>query len=123
MAMAADRLRNHLRRLAIVRLGRIEGDCWMLPFLRMEGATPEGDTTFTLLAASLGEERLERAFLPPADIRPWSPPAEGAAGRSGEGHAALRILPPTLTPSVLEARARALGWSVSRVVELIHYPF
>lgn len=123
MAMAADRLRNHLRRLAIVRLGRIEGDCYMLPFFRMEGTTPEGDTTFTLLAASIGEERLERAFLPPADIRPWAPPPDGSAGRSGEGQAALRIVPPTLMQAHLGLRAKASGWSVARVVELIHYPF
>jgi hypothetical protein len=123
MAMAADRLRNHLRRLAIVRLGRIEGDCYLLPFFRMEGKTPEGDETFTVLGASLGEERLERAFLLPADIRRYETPAEGAAGASGAQHAALRVLAPTLPQLLLRARVESVGWSVSRTLELIHYPF
>jgi len=123
MAMAADRLRNHLRRRAIVRPGRIDGDCYLLPFVRFEGATPEGDETFTILAASIGEERLETTFLHPADVRPWEPPSPGAAGPSGAGDATLRILPPTLYEGALRARAAARGWSVTRSVELIHYPF
>jgi hypothetical protein len=123
MAMAADRLRNHLRRRAITRLGRIEGDCYLLPFVRFEGTTPEGDETFTLLAASIGEERLEAPFLPPADIRPFETPAEGAAGSSGDGTAVLRVQPATIDEERLRARAGARGWSVTRGVELIHYPF
>ena len=123
MAMAADRLRNHLRRRAIVRPGRIDGDCYLLPFVRFEGKTPEGDDTFTLLAASVGDERLEAPFLPPADLRPWDPPAEGAAGPSGSGLAAIRVQPPSLDEAALRARAESRGWTPLRSVELIHYPF
>jgi ssDNA-binding Zn-finger/Zn-ribbon topoisomerase 1 len=123
MAAAADRLRNHLRRLAIVRAGRIDGDCYVLPYLRAEGRTPDGEASFALLAASLGEERLEIAFLPPADVRPFEPPGEGAAGRSGAEAAAVRVLPATLPPGRLSSRVEAQGWSIARFVELIHYPF
>ena len=123
MAMAADRLRNHLRRRAIVRPGRIDGDCYLLPFVRFEGTTPEGDETFTLLAASIGEERLEAPFLPPADVRPFEPPAEGAAGSSGSGRALLRVQPPSINEDRLRARAEALGSKATRSVELIHFPF
>jgi len=122
MAMAADRLRNHLRRLAIVRLGRIEGDCYLLPFVRMEGRTPDGDETFTLLSASLGEERLEVVFLPPADLKPFEPPRAGAAGASGTAEAVLRVLMPTLSEAALRARAESRGFTVTRCMEIIHYP-
>jgi len=123
MHVAAARLRNHLRRLAITRVGPIEGDCYFLPYYRMEGASPEGDETFTLLAVRLGDERLERPFLPPADLRPFEKPAEGAAGPSGEGHAAVRVLEPAMTPEEAAERAEGLGFKAERPVELIHYPF
>jgi len=123
MWVAADRLRNHLRRLAITRLGRIDGDCYLLPFIRFEGKTPEGDETFTLLGASIGEERLEATFLPPADLRPYKDPDEGAAGAAGEGSAAIRVLPMTLSFAELRKRAEARGWEATRPVEIIHYPF
>jgi hypothetical protein len=123
MSVAATRLRNHLRRLAILRPGRIEGECYLLPFYRMEGSTPEGDESFTLLAASLGEERLQSPFLPPADLKPFEMPAEGAAGASGRGHAELRVLPPTLTAREAAVRVEPIGWRAERAVELLHYPF
>ena len=123
MWVAADRLRNHLRRLAIVRLGRIDGDCYFLPFIRMEGTTPEGDETFTILAASIGEERLERPFLPAADIKPFEPPEEGSAGGAGTGSAVIRLLPPTIPKPALVRSVEAVGWRPSRELELIHYPF
>jgi hypothetical protein len=123
MSVAADRLRNHLRRLAIVRVGRIEGDCYFLPFYRVEGRTPEGHESFTLLAANVGEPRLERAFLPPADWKPFAEPAGDAAGPSGEGHAALRVLPPTFSPAEAATRVERYQWQVDRPVELFHYPF
>lgn len=123
MSVTADRLRNHLRRLAIVRIGRIEGDCYFLPFYRVEGRTPEGDASFTVLAANVGEPRLERAFLPPADWKPFAEPAGDAAGPSGEGHAALRVLPPSLSPAQAASRVERYKWHVDRPVELFHYPF
>ncbi|HZE88656.1 MAG TPA: hypothetical protein VE404_03865 [Verrucomicrobiae bacterium] len=123
MAMAADRLRNHLRRRAILRPGRIEGDCYLLPFVRFEGSTPEGDETFALLAASIGEERLEAPFLPPADLKPFETPAEGAAGASGCGQAVLRVQPPSIAEEALRERAASRGWRADRSVELIHFPF
>ncbi len=123
MNVAAARLRNHLRRLAIVRVGRIDGDCYLVPFYRVEGRTPDGEESFTLLAASLGEPRLERPFLPPADYRPFGEPAPGAAGVSGTRHAALRTLRPTLDPEEAASRARRFDWRVTRTVELFHYPF
>ena len=123
MWVVADRLRNHLRRLAIVRVGRIEGDCYFLPFVRMEGGDPEGDGPEMLLAASIGEERIERVCLPAADLRPFEPPEAGAAGRSGDAPATVRILWPTLPKHALAARVERQGWSPSREVELVHFPF
>jgi len=123
MHVTAARLRNHLRRLAITRVGPIEGDCYFLPYYRMEGSSPEGDETFTLLAVNLGDERLERPFLPPADMKPFEQPARDAAGPSGEGNAPVRVLDPSMTPEEAAARVAPLGFKVSRPLELIHYPF
>lgn len=123
MHVAASRLRNHLRRLAITRIGLIDGDCYLLPFYRMEGSTPDGESTFTLLAMRLGDPWLERPHLPPANLRPWEAPDPGAAGPAGEGQATLRILPPTLTPEEAAARLGEPGWEARRAIEMIHYPF
>lgn len=123
MHVAAARLRNHLRRLAITRVGLIEGDCYLLPYYRVEGAGPEGSGSFTMLAARLGDTRLERPTLPPADLRPYEEPLPGAAGPSGQGHAPMRVLPPALSWKEAAARHAPEGWRPGRAVELIHYPF
>jgi hypothetical protein len=123
MSVTADRLRNHLRRLAILRVGRIEGDCYLLPFYRMEGRNAEGEETFTVLAANVGDPRLERALLPPADWKPFEAPAPGAAGSFGSGGAPLRVLMPSLSPEEAAARMARHRWKVDRAVELFHYPF
>jgi hypothetical protein len=123
MHVAAARLRNHLRRLAITRVDLIDGDCYLLPYYRVEGGGSGGDASWTVLACRLGDARLEDPTLPPADLRPYEAPGEGAAGPAGEGHAALRVIPPTLTWQGAAARSAAEGREASRVVELIHYPF
>ncbi len=123
MHVAAARLRNHLRRLAILRLGLIEGDCYLLPYYRVEGATPDGETTFTILAARLGDARLDRAFLPPGDLRAWEEPDPAAAGSPSGAGAGVRILEPTLSWEEAGRRHAAEGWEARRVLELIHYPF
>ena len=123
MHIAAARLRNHLRRLAITRLDLIDGDCYLLPYYRIEGATPDGETEFAALAARMGDARLELPYLPPADLRPWEAPAEGAAGPAGEGHALLRIVPPSMGWREAAGRQDGEGFRADRVRELIHYPF
>ena len=69
---AADRLRNHLRRRAITRIGLIRGDLYFLPYRLMQGKGPEGEKTFHVLAAELGEPRLTRLDLPAADLKPFT---------------------------------------------------
>lgn len=123
MHVAAERLRNHLRRLAITRVGLIDGDCYLLPYYRLEGAPPEGDSSTTVLAARLGEARLESPSLPAADLRPYGEPADGAAGPAGEGHAVLRVLPPTISWKEAAARAGKQEGTAAGAAELIHYPF
>lgn len=110
----ADRIRNHLRRRAITRPGLIEGDLYMLPWWRCSGLGPEGERTFHILAAEVGDARLHRADLPPADLKPFDPSAlpDGA-----------RLLPATQDEPRVRARAAALGWRVDSIEELIHYPF
>jgi hypothetical protein len=123
MHVAAARLRNHLRRLAIIRLGLIDGDCYLLPYYRMEGSTPDGEDSFTLLGTRLGDARLEHPFLPPGNLRPYQEPDRAAAGPSGEENAILRVLPPTISWREAAARVKDKGWEARRAVELIHYPF
>ena len=110
----ADRIRNHLRRRAITRPGLIEGDLYMLPWWRCSGLGPEGETTFHILAAEVGDARLHRADLPPADLKPFDPSSlpEGA-----------RLLTATQDEPRVKARAAALGWRVDSLEALIHYPF
>jgi len=111
---AADRLRNHLRRRAITRPGLIEGDLYFLPFWRASGEGPQGETSFHLLAAEVGDSRLFRANLPPADLRPF----DHQALPSGAVMVAASI-----GEAALASRARTLGWNVTSLEELIHYPF
>jgi len=110
----ADRLRNHLRRRAIVRPGLIEGDRYLLPFRRAVGRGPEGETGFHLLAAELGDARLLRVDLPDADLKPFEP-ADIAGGST--------VVEATLGDEELRARAAAVGWEVLALEDLIHYPF
>lgn len=111
---AADRMRNHLRRRAIIRPGLIEGDLYFLPFRRAAGRGPEGETEFHLLATEVGDSRLHRANLPPADLKPFDP--ELLPGEA-------RLMRETHADASLPARAAALGWHVETLEELIHYPF
>lgn len=111
---SADRLRNHLRRRAIVRPGLIEGDLLFLPFWRASGEGPEKEGTFHLLAAELGDPRLVRADLPPADLRPFA---------SFERPADSIVVPASLGEGEIIARATEIGWQAHRLEELIHYPF
>ena len=99
------------------------GDCYFVPYYRFAGTTPEGDDSFLVAAAGTGDDRLERPFLPPADLKPYVEPAPDAAGPSGEGHAKLHVLPVTRTPGEASARVGTMGWKFDRVLELIHYPF
>lgn len=111
---AADRMRNHLRRRAITRLGLIEGDLYMLPFWRVSGQGPEGETTFHILAAETGDPRLTRTNLLPADLKPFD---------EGTLPAATRVVPHTLDDSQVRQRAAELGWRAGELEQLIHYPF
>lgn len=111
---SADRMRNHLRRRAITRVGMIEGDLYMLPFWRAAGQGPEGETTFYLLAAEVGDARLHRSNLLPANLQPFD--------RTGLP-ASARIVEASLTEAQVVARAGAQGWRAERLEELIHYPF
>ena len=111
---AADRMRNHLRRRAITRLGLIEGDLYMLPFWRVSGRGPEGETTFHMLAAETGDPRLMRANLLPADLKPFD------AGALPEE---ARVLPQTRDDAQVKRHAEQLGWKCDTLDELIHYPF
>ncbi len=111
---SADRMRNHLRRRAITRVGMIEGDLYMLPYWRAAGQGPEGETTFHLLAAELGDARLHRANLVPANLKPFDPTGLPAGAR---------VVEPSLSEAQVAARGAALGWRVERLEELIHYPF
>lgn len=111
---AADRLRNHLRRRAITRLGLIEGDLYMLPYWRAAGRGPEGETTFHLLAAELGDARLLRVNLPAADLHPFEPasaPSEALVVHASRSERAITV------------KAASIGWRVDALEELIHYPF
>ena len=72
---SADRMRNHLRRRAITRVGMIEGDLYMLPYWRAAGQGPEGEPTFYILAAEVGDARLHRSNLLPANMQPFDPAA------------------------------------------------
>ncbi len=110
----ADRLRNHLRRRAIVRPGLIEGDPYLLPFRRAVGRGPEGETGFHLLAAEIGDARLQRVNLPDADLKPFD-----AAARPG----GMRLVEPTLDDEQMRVRGAALGWEVSSLEDLVYYPF
>ena len=111
---SADRLRNHLRRRAITRLGLIEGDLYLLPFWRATGQGPEGEKTFHLLAADLGDDRLMRANLPPSDLKPFDDSAVPPEAR---------LVDASLDPEEVFRRAEAIGWSADSLEELIHYPF
>lgn len=111
---AADRMRNHLRRRAITRLGLIEGDLYMLPFWRVSGRGPEGETTFHMLAAETGDPRLMRANLLPADLKPFD---------AGALPAATRVLPQTRDEAQVKSHAEHLGWRADSLDEMIHYPF
>ena len=111
---AADRLRNHLRRRAITRLGLIEGDLYLLPFWRASGRGPDGETTFHLLAAEVGDPRLLRANLPPADLKPFDP---------GALPPEARLIEASRAASAIRDRAAAIGWRADALEELIHYPF
>ncbi|HEY3175527.1 MAG TPA: hypothetical protein VGK94_07170 [Candidatus Polarisedimenticolia bacterium] len=110
----ADRLRNHLRRRAITRPGLIEGDLYLLPWWRCSGLGPQGETSFYVLAAEVGDPRLHRANLPPADLKPFD---------ASSLPAGARILEATQDERGVMARAAALGWRVDALEELIHYPF
>lgn len=111
---ASDRIRNHLRRRGITRPGMIEGDLYFLPFRRAVGRGPEGESEFHLLAAEVGDSRLHRANLPPADMKPFD-----RMSLPGEA----RLLRVTHSEASLPARAAALGWHAATLEELIHYPF
>ena len=111
---SADRMRNHLRRRAITRLGLIEGDLYMLPFWRVSGKGPEGETTFHMLAAETGDPRLSRVNLLPADLKPFDAAALPAA---------TRVLPLTRDDAHVKQCAERLGWKADSLDELIHYPF
>jgi hypothetical protein len=111
---SADRMRNHLRRRAITRVGMIEGDLYMLPFWRVAGQGPEGEPTFYILAAEVGDARLHRANLLPANMQPFDPAALPAGAR---------VIPASLSEPQIAARAEGLGWRVERLEEMIHYPF
>src|SRR5262245_58830912 len=111
---SADRMRNHLRRRAITRLGLIEGDLYMLPFWRVSGRGPQGETTFHMLAAEIGEPRMSRANLPPADLKPFDATALPAGAR---------VLPHTRNEDHIRRSAAHLGWQADSLDELIHYPF
>ena len=100
---AADRLRNHLRRRAITRLGLIEGDLYFLPYWRITG--PGDGSAAYLLAAEVGDARLSRVHLPPADLKPFDTAA----------------VPPEAT--VVPASTPAGPSSALDDAELIHYPF
>src|SRR5678815_4783285 len=111
---SADRLRNHLRRRAITRPGLIEGDLYLLPFWRATGRGPEGEKTFYLLAAEVGDERLLRTNLPPADLKPFDDSAVPPEARLVEA---------SLDEEAVTRRAEAIGWQADSLEELIHYPF
>lgn len=111
---AADRLRNHLRRRAITRTGLIEGDLYMLPYWRATGQGPEGETTFHLLAAELGDSRLLRLNLPPANLKPF----DAAALPRGS-----RVVDATRDEAVLRERAGRIGWRVDTLDQLVQFPF
>ena len=111
---AADRLRNHLRRRAITRVGLIEGDLYLLPFWRARGIGPEGETSFHVLGAEIGDARLTRANLPPANLKPFHPDAVPPGARWAAA---------TLGEARVKQRAEAIGWRVEELEELIHYPF
>jgi len=110
----SDRLRNHLRRRAITRLGLIEGDLYMLPFFRVTGLGPEGETSFHVMAAETGDPRLTRLNLLPADLKPFDPAALPPE---------IRVMPQTSSESFVRQRAQDLGWRADTLDELIHYPF
>jgi len=110
----ADRLRNHLRRRAIVRPGLIEGDPYLLPFRRVTGRGPEGETGFHMLAAEIGDARLQRVDLPDADLKPFDP----AALPDG-----FRLVVPSLGEETMRARGAAIGWEIGSLEDLIYYPF
>lgn len=111
---AADRLRNHLRRRAITRVGPIRGHLYFLPYRLMQGKGPQGESTFHFLAAEMGDPRLTRVDLPAADLKPFTrsaPPKEGTLVEASRDESAVR------------ARAASLGWEADSASDLIHYPF
>lgn len=111
---AADRLRNHLRRRAITRVGLIEGDLYMLPFWRAGGLGPGREEAFHLLAAEMGDPRLRRPNLLPADLKPFD------ASTLPPGAVVVRAEPVTAPAA---RRGAALGWRADRFDHLVHYPF
>ena len=111
---AADRMRNHLRRRAITRLGLIEGDLYMLPFWRVSGRGPEGETAFHMLAAETGDLRLAQVNFPPADLKPFD---------AGALPVATRVMARTRDDAEVKRRAERLGWRADSLDEVIHYPF
>ncbi len=111
---AADRVRNHLRRRAITRVGRIEGDLYLLPYLRATGVGPEGEGTFHLLAAELGDPRIRLAHLPPADLAPFDATVLPAGAR---------LMPATQRDDQVREAGEAIAWRPRSFEALVHYPF
>jgi len=106
---AAGRLQDHLPKGA-----RVEGALWLLPFRRVAAKGPVGATWLDVLAAGIGEPRLNSIRMPDADLHPF----EG-----NEGPAGGVFVPATSGEDAIRARAEAVKCTVERLDRLVHYPF
>ena len=106
---AAGRLRD-----ALPRAARVEGDLWLLPFRRVAARGPVGQTWLDVLAAELGEPRLNTIRMPDADLHPF----DGTEGPAGGVFVAA-----TADEEALGERVGTVKCSVERLDRLVHYPF
>jgi len=106
---ASGRLREHLPAGA-----RVSGELWLLPFRRVAARGPVGATWLDILAAGIGEPRLNSIRMPDADLHPFD---------GKEGPAGGVIVPETSGEDEIRSRAEAVKCTVERLDRLVHYPF